>query len=1035
MKKTTYLGRRGVASLAVLALLALMLPLAGVATAAHTGTLQIEPEIQSRNRFETVVLTAILSEAPATAVFIDFENESGSNDGDGDTPQNPDKTCTINAGTNSCQTTPYTINTPGEDIWRGWIDHDQTGTALASNGNATTEADPDEGPDETIDPGTTGPTVTTGCRVTGSAEPDCTDVVVVNSGALEVAPDVQTLDAGATATLTARLFGPATRAGGENIDFENENGGNDPDRGTSRQSPDATCTIPLGDTECSISYRGLGGSDTWRAWIDEDKVQSTVEADTTEGRYSGPSDCQQPEDEGDPCQVVVPIVEEDNPTPGNGCGYVQGEDEPDRTEPDCTDVVSVTFRGGAAAMLDCDDSGPPDTERETNPSSAPDPATGEDPATEAYRCNTFNQFSGRLNGVVVKAEIENGINDPDPVDGASYDSPDYQCTTDTDFREDPILGTDDGVCYHDVDQRERELGTAEICFWVGTAAEGEALCADEVTGESQQADQSDPPNDLADQAEKTWADRSTFRLDCDPETDSNPAGTGHTVTCTATAPDGAPVGGVLVEAEVAGTGDADAGDTPITPDFECITAAEGRCSYTHTSTSEGTTTYRSWIDDEKDEPVAPPRGDTDVDETEGRDETVTPGRTGEPDNTDVVQKTWGPAPASVGMTPESDTARVGECNAYTITVLDSRGQPVPGAVIDLEQRHQLADNQAQNDEPTIGFCEPPASAGPNPSNVDEARGDRGGNPAVENPDNSGTAGGEASKSTDQNGKLTIGITSTPGNGSNGSGGVALTAWWETDDDDDPDGTEPKDSSTKSWTPSAGEPGVPAGLSLSPTSSTNEPDEQVTYTATVSDANGDPVEGATVDWSEDGEGEFSIQETTTDSNGQATATVTSDFEGTQTITATSQGCVEGSTCSDSSEQVWAEPERPTCPGYGNDPRNQVVGTPGNDTLQGTAGDDIICGLGGRDTLIGAGGNDLLLGGGGNDTLRGGAGNDVLRGGGGSDALRGEAGRDRLFGGSGNDNLNGGAGNDLLNGGRGRNDVCRSGGGRDTFRRCE
>jgi hypothetical protein len=44
----------------------------------------------------------------------------------------------------------------------------------------------------------------------------------------------------------------------------------------------------------------------------------------------------------------------------------------------------------------------------------------------------------------------------------------------------------------------------------------------------------------------------------------------------------------------------------------------------------------------------------------------------------------------------------------------------------------------------------------------------------------------------------------------------------------------------------------------------------------------------------------------------------------------------------------------CPGYSGDPRIQVVGTPGNDTLTGTAGKDIICGLGGDDTLRGQGG---------------------------------------------------------------------------------
>ena len=135
--------------------------------------------------------------------------------------------------------------------------------------------------------------------------------------------------------------------------------------------------------------------------------------------------------------------------------------------------------------------------------------------------------------------------------------------------------------------------------------------------------------------------------------------------------------------------------------------------------------------------------------------------------------------------------------------------------------------------------------------------------------------------------------------------------------------------------------------------------------------------------------------------------------------------------------------PTCPGYENDPRNQIVGTAGADNFVGTDGDDIICGLAGNDTLAGGGGNDLLLGGAGADILRGGPGADTLKGGRGNDTLYGGRGNDILRGGLGNDILNGGRGNDQLYGGIGRdtlngglnNDTCRGGAGADTRRRCE
>jgi Ca2+-binding RTX toxin-like protein len=115
----------------------------------------------------------------------------------------------------------------------------------------------------------------------------------------------------------------------------------------------------------------------------------------------------------------------------------------------------------------------------------------------------------------------------------------------------------------------------------------------------------------------------------------------------------------------------------------------------------------------------------------------------------------------------------------------------------------------------------------------------------------------------------------------------------------------------------------------------------------------------------------------------------------------------------------------CPGFQGDPRHDVIGTSGDDTLIGTAGRDIICGRGGDDTLVGAGAKDLLLGAGGADVARGGGGRDVLRGG---------IGRDRLLGGDAGDRLFGNGGNDRLNGGRGF-DRGFGGPGHDTFVSCE
>jgi Ca2+-binding RTX toxin-like protein len=130
----------------------------------------------------------------------------------------------------------------------------------------------------------------------------------------------------------------------------------------------------------------------------------------------------------------------------------------------------------------------------------------------------------------------------------------------------------------------------------------------------------------------------------------------------------------------------------------------------------------------------------------------------------------------------------------------------------------------------------------------------------------------------------------------------------------------------------------------------------------------------------------------------------------------------------------------CPGFGGDPRNDVVGTTGNDTLTGTPGADIICALGGNDTIRGFGGNDLIIAGSGNDAVNAGAGNDTVKAGGGRDRVNGKGGRDRLNGAAGNDRLNGSAGNDRLKGGGGRDRLDGGGGtdactGGEIVRRCE
>ncbi|MGH2642259.1 MAG: Ig-like domain-containing protein, partial [Actinomycetota bacterium] len=261
-------------------------------------------------------------------------------------------------------------------------------------------------------------------------------------------------------------------------------------------------------------------------------------------------------------------------------------------------------------------------------------------------------------------------------------------------------------------------------------------------------------------------------------------------------------------------------------------------------------------------------------------------------------------------------------------------------------------------------------------------------------------------------------------------------------------------------------GTAETLDLAPAADTNPEDTPHTVTATVEDSDGDPVVGVTVEFVVTGDNPTTGDDVT-DANGEATFTYTGANDGVDTITAFADRDGDGNNDvaepEDTATKTWTIVViEPTCPGFEDDPRNQVVGTAGDDDLSGTAGADIICGLGGSDTLNGRRGSDLLLGGGGQDLLRGGRGSDtlkggakadrlignagadlligggaadVLRGGDGPDVLRGKGGNDSLFGGRGNDRLYGGPGRDLLDGGAGTNDLGVGGPGRDTFVRCE
>ncbi|MGH2736482.1 MAG: hypothetical protein ACRDKZ_12960, partial [Actinomycetota bacterium] len=284
---------------------------------------------------------------------------------------------------------------------------------------------------------------------------------------IDASPEDHTAFIGFSQQLTVTLSSAPTVADGTiNVDFENEDGVNDTD-GDTPTTPDKSCAIAAGNVSCSVGYAGLvRGSDLWRVWIDHDGLDSTFEADEVEAAADGEA-------------------------------------------ANDTDVLDLFWEIGPPAMLDCDDSTGPDTERETNPAGRSDGGTlpggnppvvgGGDVSNETYTCRVFD--SGRYPvSATVYGEVVTGVNDPDSATGASasYNTPDYQCTTDS-----------SNMCEILVTQNRSQKGTSQVCFWIVDTIPGSTTPAldtpakscdgsGESLNEAQTTALDDPANDLAD---------------------------------------------------------------------------------------------------------------------------------------------------------------------------------------------------------------------------------------------------------------------------------------------------------------------------------------------------------------------------------------------------------------------------------------------------------------------------------------------------------------------------------------------------------
>ncbi|HVF53692.1 MAG TPA: hypothetical protein VNC78_08820 [Actinomycetota bacterium] len=747
---------------------------------------------------------------PTQVVNIDFENEAGPNDNDGISLTTPDLTCDISPTdiTASC-TVSYVGTLPGTDIWRTWIDHDKI--------QGSVEADQEEGVNETQRPGTGGePGSCPGASSVdnpGAPEPDCTDVTQASFGSAASRLDCDDANgpnteiefnpsgAGPASTepYTCRVTNPfgQRRAGNVNTVFrefrvgaEIENSVNDPDpaEGPSYASPDYSCgisetgdnvgecviEIPQADNEngtahiCFFFFTGTGASPSGNA-------RSAGET-LCAGSSPAPDPFPAPNSAGDP----EPTLENANP---------DGSDEPN----DFADAVELTWAARAADQVDAE----PESQAAVVGSAVTLTAT------------VFDQFGNQIESSNRTVFFEFFVGSPTDRDGNTPETPDLTCTPGAaaactvSWSGPPAPGTD-LVCVWINDPPRPSLTGNNV----GGQCDGEGL-----NDEDDDSGVSDPQGAADDQdvVQVLWQTAAAAtRLDCTPETTIGSPNSLTTFVCTARSTSGELSNQTNIDVEAVGANDPDNGNTPLTPDFTCTTGSNGTCSFDHgpSNTSvNGVTTYRAWIDADKN------NQSTEADPTEARDEVAAPGTRAEPDETDVVERTWGNAPNRIELAPKNDAGPVGSCRAFTATVFDGANNPLSGFILDVEQRHQSANNASTTDDPTVAFCTPTDTSLPNVSGVDVNRGDL--RQPEENPDNPATLGGEMTNATDSTGRVTFGITVTGNSGASGNGAVDIIVFYESTDNDDADPEEPQDRAIEQWGGT-----IPPTGSPSPTTTTS-----------------------------------------------------------------------------------------------------------------------------------------------------------------------------------------------------------------------
>ena len=429
---------------------------------------------------------------------------------------------------------------------------------------------------------------------------------------LEVEREVSSTT-GASIVLTAKLTpsDPTSPPASVNIDFEVEGGPADAEGGAiTRAVPDYTCTtsaLPAvgvaPSCQVTVTHPGGTGTSLIRAWIDHDQTSSD-ESDPTEGRNAGTSDCTS--------ELPAPAGSGASDRSNyNDCSAGTVDAGQNTSEPDNTDVVSVTFNnsGLAANRLDCDEENFVKT------------------AADGFvNCTVTDSSGAGRSGVLVDAEHISGANDPNgdnnpPAVDSDANPPgagaaDYGSGTDASA----CTSSPAGNCRVKITAGP-DRGLAQICAWIdsdshadndlpsgaptrdiswnptGIAGDG-GNCATEATS----GDAAGAPNDT-DKAHITWADPTMTSLDVTPEGATSATGTTHTLTATVLDQFGDPFNATTtVNFEFFAQSPNDRGvigNTPNEPDLQCVTQQGGSpaatCSASYTGNAGGADEICAWF--------------------------------------------------------------------------------------------------------------------------------------------------------------------------------------------------------------------------------------------------------------------------------------------------------------------------------------------------------------------------------------------------------------------------------------------------------